>query len=556
MPKSIRYGSRGQTWHPNFIKYIRFIVEHPVYKGMPDAIDEDDKIQWEAPSNRKSGRYKDTHHKRRDWWRKKARKIGIRVGSSQWISRTAKSIHPTKEKPCKRCGRVMKIRYVYPKEILFRRLRKQPYFRDDFKLSNLEPITDLIKRLHTTFGDQVIQSLPKMLQTSHIQPSAHSTLSPWLRWLERTYIPQESALLSPGAMSNAPDRFDGFHSFNLCCRGKADTGRHKTNLQSYTTDRRVFEYWADGDWVAADRLMGQIRSKLQNEACRNGHDGPCAADHIGPISLGFCHRPEFQLLCGPCNSAKNNRMQLWDVEHLRKTEEIGETVISWHSKALWDLRKNSINNDETALRHSKQLRDNRHSLMAILQKIASAGHYTFLVILLNLEYADHSIEFVNLRVENHVTVFDQIVRTSRTTKYAAEQKARRCRIAFDSLHSYFEKESRNALVISNSAIEAEVRKALAGLQRAPVAIRSFNDKIKAVLTKGKKDKLDSSLRSILSSLPASSPEKFQEAKLHIIRAMELIALELSQRWDDERYVRAERENFDAVPVAFPETPEQ
>ncbi|WP_250551869.1 hypothetical protein, partial [Escherichia coli] len=29
---------------------------------------------------------------------------------------------------------------------------------------------------------------------------------------------------------------------------------------SYVTDRRVFEYWVDGDWVAADRLMGQVRT--------------------------------------------------------------------------------------------------------------------------------------------------------------------------------------------------------------------------------------------------------------------------------------------------------
>ena len=31
--------------------------------------------------------------------------------------------------------------------------------------------------------------------------------------------------LSPGAMSNPPDRLDGFHTYNLCCRSKQDTGR-------------------------------------------------------------------------------------------------------------------------------------------------------------------------------------------------------------------------------------------------------------------------------------------------------------------------------------------
>jgi len=71
------YGSKGQSWHTSFIAYMKKIVTHPNYLGMPDAIKEDGKIQWEAPSNRQSGKFKDTHHKRRDWWRKKSQEIGI-----------------------------------------------------------------------------------------------------------------------------------------------------------------------------------------------------------------------------------------------------------------------------------------------------------------------------------------------------------------------------------------------------------------------------------------------------------------------------------------------
>ena len=66
------YGSKGQTWHEKFVVYMFDIVTHPVYAGMPDAIKEDGKIQWEAPSNRKSGKFQHTHHLRRDWWRAKA----------------------------------------------------------------------------------------------------------------------------------------------------------------------------------------------------------------------------------------------------------------------------------------------------------------------------------------------------------------------------------------------------------------------------------------------------------------------------------------------------
>ena len=66
MSKSQQYGSKGQSWDPDFIRYMEFIANHETYRGMPDAFKEENKIQWEAPSNRSSGKYKDTHHKRRE----------------------------------------------------------------------------------------------------------------------------------------------------------------------------------------------------------------------------------------------------------------------------------------------------------------------------------------------------------------------------------------------------------------------------------------------------------------------------------------------------------
>ena len=238
-------------------------------------------------------------------------------------------------------------------------------------------------------------------------------------------------------MSNAPDRLDGFHSFNRCCRGTADTGRLKPNMNTYVTDRRVFEYWASGDWVAADRLMGLVRRDLGAEECRHGHPGPCHADHIGPISLGFVHRPKFQMLCGACNSAKNNRMYLSDVELLRTDESLGQAVISWHSRQLWDNLKNNISSDEEARRLSKILRDNRHSLMHALQRLSGLGHFYFLATLLELDRADHNVSFDDLAIIDHLTQFSRITHSARTTKYATEQKARRCRIAFAALGTYF-----------------------------------------------------------------------------------------------------------------------
>jgi Alw26I/Eco31I/Esp3I family type II restriction endonuclease len=535
-----KYGSKGQEWHPNFIKYIEFIANHKIYEGMPDTFVDGGKIQWEAPSNRVSGRYKDTHHKRREWWRKKAISIGIDINSSQWISRTARLIHPTKQKPCKRCGRVMELRYAYPSNSLIKRIQKLSYVDDTFPLILFEDIISLITRLVEKFGETVFSDLPTILKTTAISPPAlEPKLENWLQWLEEVYIPSEPSVLSPGAMSNAPDRFDGFHSFNQCCRGVADKGRNKSNLQSYTTDRRVFEYWAEGNWIAADRLMGQVRAIFSNESCLNGHPGPCSADHIGPISLGFTHRPEFQLLCKSCNSAKNNRMTLRDVVHLRMVEAAGEKIISWHSQDLWNARKLDVVDDETALRLSKLLRDNRHTLMSILQNFKDAGYFTFLASFLELQYAEYDVDFVNLRVENHVTVFDKINQNYRTTKYTEEQKARRARIAFQSLRDYFTKENRNAFVISTQEIKNKVETVLSALQNSSNTIKQLDQQIAAILAKESETTIDEEFRSIVSNLPSCESPEFIAVKQELRNAMALVAQELNNLWDSERYVRSE-----------------
>ena len=129
-------------------------------------------------------------------------------------------------------------------------------------------------------------------------------------------------------------------------------------------------------------------------------------------------------------------MSITDVRHLLAAEERGEEVASWYCKALWDRWKHSVVNEETALRISKLLRDNRHTLMRILERIADAGHFTFLATLLGLKFATYNVGFVNLRVLNHLTQFDQIQHSPRTAKYVVEQQARRLRVAFDALQDY------------------------------------------------------------------------------------------------------------------------
>ena len=109
-----------------FQEYMEAMAEHPAYAGMPDLLNVDGSIQWEAPSNRKSGANIHTHTKRTEWWKNKALEIGIVPGQSKWISRTAKAIHPTGKKPCKTCGQTMLISYAYPSKATLKKCRTFP----------------------------------------------------------------------------------------------------------------------------------------------------------------------------------------------------------------------------------------------------------------------------------------------------------------------------------------------------------------------------------------------------------------------------------------------
>lgn len=543
MARKPEYG-RG---HPAFMEYVTFIVTHPSYSDMPDVYLDNGEVQWEAPSNRPAGKFQDTHNKRRDWWRRKARELGIDPESPHWISRTAKTLHPTKQKPCKACGRMMDIRYAYPNHHLLSRIKRLSYYNATFDLDPLEHISDLMPRLISAFGDKVFDDLPRLFRAKAITtPALPHDLTVWLHWIDHEYIPAEPTILSPGVMSNAPDRLDGFHSFNLCCRQTTDPGRSKQNLQSYTTDRRVFEYWVDGDWVAADRLMGMIRSSidLQTQPCRNNHPGPCAADHIGPISLGFSHRPEFQLLCLKCNSAKNNRMYLSDVYRLREAQRNSEIVTSWYCSHLWNKLNTNVNTEETAVRLCKLLRDNRHTAMSLLHRFVADGHRVFLTTFLGLHFADYDPAFEGVRIENNITHFDRMTRQSRTTKYAVEQKARRVRIAFDALDEYTNKVRRNALLISTPAIDGCIQAALDALARSPSEVNALNAELGEILTEEVPS--EDRIREFVVKLPQSDNAIacFALARSKLAEAMRLVGDELAIRWNDDRYVREESEMDD------------
>lgn len=336
-----------RDWHPKFKEYMKFIVNHPNYKGIPFLYKKDGEIRWIVARSSEKGLA------RWEWWDKKRKELGLPKGDA-WISKVARAIHPTGEKPCQICGKVMKLDYVYP---------------------------------------------------------------------------NKKGGLSPGAMSNAPDRLDGFHTYNLCCRSEQDTGRHKSNLARYGEDRRAYENWAEGDWKAASWLMKEFQ--------KHG----ISPDHLGPISLGFRHAPKFRPLSRAANSARNNRMTFKDVKLLIK-EEKKEKVISAHSKYIWDLLKNCVKNDSDALRLSKLMRENMHCVLSIFSYIADKGYKQFLIKnFLHPEYANYSIKFEQF--DPKTGLYEKMIKTKGTKKQYRNNAKRYIRISFESLKKYSLKKNRN-----------------------------------------------------------------------------------------------------------------
>ena len=539
MASKKEYGSKGQTWHPKFVSYMESIAHHANYSEMPDAFSSEDKIQWEAPSNRGTGKFKDTHHKRREWWKKKAISIGIDPTSDQWISRTAKTIHPEGVKPCKRCGTILELSYVYFSSSLIKRAIS--LYGQDLDPLPLEEIGSFIKRIHDSQGKSALLKLPDLLKTGSIEPpDLGSNLGAWLLWTQSSYIPLEPSLLSPGSMSNAPDRFDGFHSFNRCCRSNADTGRHASNLLTYITDRRVFEYWSDGDWIAADRMMGLIRSEFSRYPTADGGGGLASADHIGPLSLGFTHRPEFRLLSKSANSAKNNRMTLWDINYLQAREKEGIQVISWHARSIWNRIKGRAVTDENCLRISKMMRDNQRYLMTILGRLFKDRQLAFLVSFLELERAQFSVEFKGAYVDDYVVRYKNEIHTPRTTKYSATQMARRLRIGFSSLEAYTKKTNRHRFELTSPEKEDSYKGLLSTLTKSSKKMRIFNRDLIKALSLSQAPFVEFNLRILAASWQELSLENsFTMARAHLDKIMTIVAKDIADKWNDDRYVRAE-----------------
>jgi Alw26I/Eco31I/Esp3I family type II restriction endonuclease len=458
MSRPLSYGDQRRPWNQAFITYMDSIVDHPNYQGMPCTRDDTGKIDWTIPSNRSRGSKNwDGNARRREWWAEKARSMGIAI-EGPWLSKTAKALHPTGSKPCQTCGRLMELSYIYPTVQTIARLNS--YLPEGEKLEHGDYLTiyEVVDHLFTELGGDVATRA-----LSEVFPLAGhaATLDEFKRSITVQYVEKESRKFSPGAMSNAPDRLDGFHTYNLCCRSRQDKGRDRQNLRSYGVDRRAFEQWCEGDWASADFLMSQAGVGPCTECSRMGQLTP---DHTGPISLGFAHSPTFRPICNSCNSAKNNRMSHRDVQELLTRESNGEAVVSWQAQRLWDLCKNDVNDDHAALLLSKLMRIGQHHYLESLHPAVEAGVPDCLMQFLHPEYAYFKPTFIDLDPET--LRYTRLERIPRNDTYARMKAARVVRVAFEALQDYAQKPKRNVQAVSSELVRPEHQAYLDTLQRA------------------------------------------------------------------------------------------
>lgn len=304
-----------KEWSNRFISYMNMIVNHPNYEGLPIKQKTDGSLSWIATAK------SDIGQGRIEWCEKKANELGLTKRAGVYADVMLK-IHPTKWKVCQTCGKSMSLYYHYPNAIFLKSLNDT--FHSNF--TDCDHISDIWDTL-------IFEGISQNTLAAFLIEKGNLTLNPLTAKKEEIIDALElvcrkggKKLLGPGAMSNFPDRYDGFHTYNRCCRASQDKGRSKENLKSYTQDRRAYEYWSDGNIHAANQFMG------------SPFFHGTSADHIGPISLGFIHDSRYlQPMNTNDNSSKRDRLQLEDIKKIIEIQQCTQIYpMSWYSKLIWE----------------------------------------------------------------------------------------------------------------------------------------------------------------------------------------------------------------------------
>lgn len=425
----------SMEYHENYDRYVEMIVSHPNYKGLYYDRRSDGRVNWVVTGKSPKGQL------RQQWWDKKCAELGVPIQKGCY-AKVARMIHPTGVHVCQTCGKERSIFYEYPTLNTLKQLNR--ILCIDINQTDYT-IREIVQRFCKTQSQ--IDSLAIYLGLP-IGLSKQDFIS----YIYEDLVQKESSRFSPGVMCNPPDRFNGFHSYALCCRKSKDTGRHDANMKTYTQDRRAYEEWSDGDYNFANRLMGEFHKAEPMECPMCGRIDEMTADHIGPISLGFCHSKYFTPLCRSCNSAKNNRFTKEDVDKLIALEQDGNQVISWHSKHIWDLLKNRISNDTDAKKASSIMAKCHQNILFVLSLLHLEGCDAFLMRYLHPEYSLYDYRFADLDLNNLSKL--RVIKTPLESKNKQKNQQRYIRIAFESLDEFGRKDNRkNALLYDNDSKE-------------------------------------------------------------------------------------------------------
>lgn len=314
-----RNRNNNYNYNPKFIEYMHQIINHPNYKRLPIRFKNDGTPVWVATKKSKAD---DTGIRREQWADEEAVRLGFENSSKKYAD-TMFVIHPTKKKVCQWCGKSMDLHYIYPTKNTVKYFEKHFHYIFD----KYDSIYDIVIHLPQHENEIKTYLINKAkLSKDFLDRSIIEVI------VETEYQCRMGgkSIFSPGAMSNFPDRFDGFHSYNLCCRKEKDTGRHDDNMATYNKDRRAYEYWSDGNIVAANQIMPDF-------SVSKG----LSADHIGPISLGFIHDPLYlQPMRTNDNSAKRDRLYDDDLDKLILIENTsGVSPASSFASKIWKYIK-------------------------------------------------------------------------------------------------------------------------------------------------------------------------------------------------------------------------
>lgn len=407
-----------RTWHPKFIEYMKFIVSHPNYKGL--AINfSDDSYNWITTKKSELGK------QRLKWANEKAKQLGIKEEPG-YLRKVMYAVHPTKMKVCQICGKTLSLNYIY----LNRSFISAIYKNFGCEFTELNSIYDVVHLLKENgYDDNKINDF--LIKSFKLNNKSTNNTKIIIKKCIEKCIDGSSKYLGPGAMSNFPDRFDGFHSYNRCCRSKEDTGRSKENLRTYNKDRRAYEYWSDGNLYAANKFM------------HSSFFSGTSADHVGPLSLGFIHDPrQLRKLNKKDNSAKRDRLLYKDIKELQNIEDINNIcVISWYSDLIWDFIKKNLDKTSDLENFRKLLKINLQYYMELLWNIINIcgkkGEIFLIRNFLEPKYSDFKYEYT----------FNELGQiTSKTPRRETDDSRKEfdrfVRISFVSVLEFHEKENR------------------------------------------------------------------------------------------------------------------